>query len=199
MYAHIEGLVAEKSADGLVLDCGGVGYLLSVSRNTLAAAPAVGESMKCYTLLSVREDALELFGFATREEKRMFERLKSVGGVGPRMALLILSALPVRDLSIALVTGDIQALCRVPGIGKKIAQRLVLELRDKVEDEQLTAGTGTAPLAAAPDQPASEAIQALMALGYGAGEAAQAVARVAARTVLALEDGRIEQRLFLPP
>lgn len=179
MYAHIEGLVAEKSADGLVLDCGGVGYLLSVSRNTLAAAPAVGESMKCYTLLSVREDALELFGFATREEKRMFERLKSVGGVGPRMALLILSALPVRDLSIALVTGDIQALCRVPGIGKKIAQRLVLELRDKVEDEQLTAGTGTAPLAA-PDQPASsEAIQALMALGYGAGEAAQAVARVA--------------------
>ncbi len=179
MYAHIEGLVAEKSADGLVLDCGGVGYLLSVSRNTLAAAPAVGESMKCYTLLSVREDALELFGFATREEKRMFERLKSVGGVGPRMALLILSALPVRDLSIALVTGDIQALCRVPGIGKKIAQRLVLELRDKVEDEQLTAGTGTAPLAAAPDQPASEAIQALMALGYGAGEAAQAVARVA--------------------
>ena len=179
MYAHIEGLVAEKSADGLVLDCGGVGYLLSVSRNTLAAAPAVGESMKCYTLLSVREDALELFGFATREEKRMFERLKSVGGVGPRMALLILSALPVRDLSIALVTGDIQALCRVPGIGKKIAQRLVLELRDKVEDEQLTAGTGTAPLAAAPDQPASEAIQALMALGDGAGEAAQAVARVA--------------------
>ena len=179
MYAHIEGLVAEKSADGLVLDCGGVGYLLSVSRNTLAAAPAVGESMKCYTLLSVREDALELFGFATREEKRMFERLKSVGGVGPRMALLILSALPVRDLSIALVTGDIQALCRVPGIGKKIAQRLVLELRDKVEDEQLTAGTGTAPLAAAPDQPASESIQALMALGYGAGEAAQAVARVA--------------------
>ena len=179
MYAHIEGLVAEKSADGLVLDCGGVGYLLSVSRNTLAAAPAVGESMKCYTLLSVREDALELFGFATREEKRMFERLKSVGGVGPRMALLILSALPVRDLSIALVNGDIQALCRVPGIGKKIAQRLVLELRDKVEDEQLTAGTGTAPLAAAPDQPASEAIQALMALGYGAGEAAQAVARVA--------------------
>ena len=179
MYAHIEGLVAEKGADGLVLDCGGVGYLLSVSRNTLAAAPAVGESMKCYTLLSVREDALELFGFATREEKRMFERLKSVGGVGPRMALLILSALPVRDLSIALVTGDIQALCRVPGIGKKIAQRLVLELRDKVEDEQLTAGTGTAPLAAAPDQPASEAIQALMALGYGAGEAAQAVARVA--------------------
>lgn len=179
MYAHIEGLVAEKSADGLVLDCGGVGYLLSVSRNTLAAAPAVGESMKCYTLLSVREDALELFGFATREEKRMFERLKSVGGVGPRMALLILSALPVRDLSIALVTGDIQALCRVPGIGKKIAQRLVLELQDKVEDEQLTAGTGTAPLAAAPDQPASEAIQALMALGYGAGEAAQAVARVA--------------------
>ena len=178
MYAHIEGVVAEKGAEGLVLDCGGVGYLLSVSRNTLAAAPAVGETMKCYTLLSVREDALELFGFATREEKRMFERLKSVSGVGPRMALLVLSALPVRDLSIALVTGDVQALCRVPGIGKKTAQRLVLELRDKVEDAQLTAETGASPLTA-PGQPASEAAEALMALGYGASEAAQAVARVA--------------------
>ncbi len=178
MYAHIEGVVAEKGAEGLVLDCGGVGYLLSVSRNTLAAAPAVGETMKCYTLLSVREDALELFGFATREEKRMFERLKSVSGVGPRMALLVLSALPVRDLSIALVTGDVQALCRVPGIGKKTAQRLVLELRDKVEDAQLTAETGTSPLTA-PGQPVSEAAEALMALGYGASEAAQAVARVA--------------------
>ena len=172
MYAHIEGLVAEKSADGLVLDCGGVGYLLSVSRNTLAAAPAVGESMKCYTLLSVREDALELFGFATREEKRMFERLKSVGGVGPRMALLILSALPVRDLSIALVTGDIQALCRVPGIGKKIAQRIILELKDKLAKDQSSfsaQSSGAIPVVL-PGDKGGEAAAALAVLGYGSQE-----------------------------
>ena len=178
MYAHIEGLVAEKTADCLVLDCGGVGYLLSVSRNTLAAAPGVGSPMKCYTVLSVREDALELFGFATREERRMFERLKSVSGVGPKTALQVLSTLSVHDLSIALVTGDAQALSRAPGIGKKTAQRLLLELKDKVEDAELTSGGGAAALNA-PSEPAAEAIEALMALGYASSEAARAVARVA--------------------
>ena len=178
MYAHIEGLVAEKTADCLVLDCGGVGYLLSVSRNTLAAAPGVGSPMKCYTVLSVREDALELFGFATREERRMFERLKSVSGVGPKTALQVLSTLSVHDLSIALVTGDAQALSRAPGIGKKTAQRLLLELKDKVEDAELTSGGGAAALNAQ-SEPAAEAIEALMALGYASSEAARAVARVA--------------------
>lgn len=186
MYAHIEGLVAEKTADGLVLDCGGVGYLLSVSRNTLAAAPGVGSPMKCYTVLSVREDALELFGFATREERRMFERLKSVSGVGPKTALQVLSTLSVHDLSIALVTGDAQALSRAPGIGKKTAQRLLLELKDKVEDAELTSGVSAAPLTN-PSEPAAEAIEALMALGYASSEAAQAVARVADKAQAANE------------
>ncbi len=179
MYAHIQGLVAEKTADALVIDAGGVGYWLSVSAGTLAAAPAVGSPMKCYTVLSVREDAMELFGFATREEKAMFERLKSVSGVGARMALSILSALSVRELSIALVTGDSAALTRAPGIGKKTAQRLVLELRDKVDDADLTGSTATAGVPVRSGGIQGEAIEALMALGYASSEAAKAVSAVA--------------------
>ncbi len=178
MYAHIEGIVSEKTADSIVLDANGVGYLLNVSGATLNAAPAVGERMKLYCVLSVREDALELFGFATREEKRMYERLRNVSGVGPRTALQILSVLSVRELSIALVTGDAAALTRVPGIGKKTAQRLVLELRDKVEDSELT-GQGAAPAPnAASDGPEAEAIAALISLGYSSAEAARAVSQV---------------------
>ena len=185
MFAHIEGTVAEKNADSIVLDVHGVGFLLTVSGATLAAAPAAGERMKLYTVLNVREDAMELFGFYSREEKRMFERLRSVSGVGPRMALSILSSMPLNDLSIALVAGDAAALTRVPGIGKKTAQRLVLELRDKVDDAELT---GQSAAAAAPAGSAeSEAIAALMALGYASSEAARAVSAVAGKAAKADE------------
>ncbi len=178
MYAHIQGLVAEKTPEALVIDANGVGYLLMASANTLSAAPAVGAMMKCYTHLSVREDALELFGFATREEKTMFEKLKSVTGVGPRTALAILSALSVRDLSIALVTGDATSLTRAPGIGKKTAQRLVLELRDKVDNEELTGMAESGGASVRSGGAAGEAIEALMALGYQSSEAAKAIAAV---------------------
>ena len=119
---------------------------------------------------------MELFGFYSREEKRMFERLRSVSGVGPRMALSILSSMPLNDLSIALVAGDAAALTRVPGIGKKTAQRLVLELRDKVDESELTGQTAAAAPAGSAE---SEAIAALMALGYASSEAARAVSAVA--------------------
>ena len=181
MFAHFDGIVAEKTADSIVLDVNGVGYLLMVSGATLSMAPAVGERMKLYASLNVREDAMELFGFYSREEKAMYERLKGVSGVGSRTALQILSAMSVRDLSLALVAGDAGALTRVPGIGKKTAQRLVLELKDKVEDSQLTgSGASAAPKAAA--GPESEAVAALVALGYSASEAARAISRVAGQT-----------------
>ena len=121
MYAHIDGVVADKGPGFLVIDCHGVGYLLSVSGTTLSQAPAVGERMKCHTHLSVREDALELFGFATKEEKQMFAKLKNVNKVGPKIALSILSTLSVRELSLALVTSDANAISRAPGVGKKLA------------------------------------------------------------------------------
>ena len=128
---------------------------------------------------------MELFGFYSREEKRMFERLRSVSGVGPRMALSILSSMPLNDLSIALVAGDAAALTRVPGIGKKTAQRLVLELRDKVDDAELTSQSAAA--AAPAGSAESEAIAALMALGYASSEAARAVSAVAGKAAKADE------------
>ena len=182
MFAHFDGIVAEKTADSIVLDVNGVGYLLLVSGATLQMAPPVGERMKLYSSLNVREDAMELFGFYSREEKAMYERLKGVSGVGSRTALQILSAMSVRDLSLALVSGDASALTRVPGIGKKTAQRLVLELKDKVEDSQLTGmGAGVSPRSASAG-PEGEAVAALVALGYSASEAAKAVSRVAGQT-----------------
>jgi len=182
MYAHIEGIVAEKDHDSIVLDAHGVGYLLNVSGATLSMAPSVGEKMKLYCVLNVREDAMELCGFYSREEKRMYERLRSVSGVGSRTALQILSTLSVRDLSIALVSGDAAALTRVPGIGKKTAQRLVLELKDKVEDEQLTAQAASVSPKVNANGPEAEAIAALISLGYSSSEAAKAVSMVAGQT-----------------
>ena len=182
MYAHIEGIIAEKEADSIVLDCGGVGYLLYVSGATLSMAPSVGEKMKLYCVLNVREDAMELCGFHSREEKKMYERLRSVSGVGSKTALQILSALSVRDLSIALVTGDAAALTRVPGIGKKTAQRLVLELKDKVEDSQLTSQAASVSPKVTSSGAEAEAIAALTSLGYSSAEAGKAVAAVAGQS-----------------
>ena len=178
MYAHIDGTVTEKSADGLVIDAGGVGYFLTVSASTLSQAPEVGGRMKVYTYLSVREDAMELFGFYSREEKRMFEKLRAVGGVGHKSAMQILSTLSVSELALALATGDVAAISRAPGVGKKIAQRLILELRDKVSNEELIGRS--APVAPVPSSSGieGEAIEALMALGYQASEAAKAIAAV---------------------
>ena len=180
MYAHIDGIVAEKNADSLVIDCGGVGYELICSRATLGSAPRVGERMKCFTILSVREDAMELFGFATREEKSLYEKLRAVSGIGPRTALNILSSLSVRELSIAIVTGDVNALSRAPGVGKKTAQRIALELKDKVSQEDVSAVSvgGAAPVQSMAADCVTEALEALQALGYTPAEARNAVQSV---------------------
>ena len=178
MFAHISGIVAEKNVDSIVIDAGGIGFLLNASAATLSSAPAVGEKLKLYTVFNVREDAMELCGFATREEKRMYERLRTVGGVGSKLALQALSTLSVRDLSLALVTGDAGALCRVPGIGKKLAQRLVLELKDKVDDSQLASSSAAVQPKSSGME--SEAIAALLALGFSAAEASKAVSAHAA-------------------
>lgn len=178
MFAHISGIVAEKNVDSIVIDAGGIGFLLNVSAATLSSAPAVGEKFRLYTVFNVREDAMELCGFATREEKRMYERLRTVGGVGSKLALQALSTLSVCDLSLALVTGDAGALCRVPGIGKKLAQRLVLELKDKVDDSQLASSSAAVQPKSSGME--SEAIAALLALGFSAAEASKAVSAHAA-------------------
>ncbi len=181
MITFIEGKVAEKNAGELVMmSAGGVGFSLMCSNATLSAAPGKGETWRCYTVMNVREDAMELFGFASKLEREMFKKLCTVTGVGAKTALGILSALPLRDLSIAIVTGDVTALSRAPGIGKKTAQRIVLELRDKVEQAEVSS---SAPgVSASVSAPAGgmerEAQAALQALGYTSAEAARAVNQV---------------------
>ncbi|MBQ7785037.1 MAG: Holliday junction branch migration protein RuvA [Clostridia bacterium] len=177
MIAFIEGKVAEKNPGELVINAGGVGFSLLCSNATLAAAPGKNETWRCYTVLNVREDAMELFGFATTQERTMFRRLCSVTGVGAKTALGVLSALSVRDLSIAIVTGDVTALSRAPGIGKKTAQRIVLELKDKVEQQDVSAAAGgvSAPVSAPATNAQQEAQAALQALGYTSAEAARAI------------------------
>lgn len=132
MYAFIEGKVCEKNAGELILLAGGVGYQINCSMNTLAAAPALGETMRCYTYLSVREDAMELFGFASREEKRMFLSLTGVSGVGPKMALALLGSMPLKELNLAILLGDVTALEPRPGHRQKDSSAHRLELKDKV-------------------------------------------------------------------
>ena len=182
MYAFIEGEVCEKSNGQLVLLAAGVGWQLNCSNNTLQAAPPVGQKMRCYTVLSVREDAMELFGFATREEKEMFSQLTSVSGIGPKTALGVLGSMPLKDLNLAILLGDVNALSRAPGIGKKTAQRIAMELKDKVSQAsvsaQADAGSASAPLAPLAADSAAEAIEALIALGYSSTEARNAVSQV---------------------
>ena len=182
MYAFIEGEVCEKLNGSLTLLAGGVGYLLNCSNNTLQAAPSLGEKMRCYTFLSVREDAMELFGFASREEKELFLQLTSVSGIGPKTALGLLGSMSLRDLNLAILLGDVNALSRAPGIGKKTAQRIALELKDKISQASVSAhadeGAPVASAAFTEADSASEAVEALIALGYSSTEARNAVSQI---------------------
>ena len=183
MYAFIEGKVCEKSGNTLVLEAGGVGYQLSCTLTTLNAAPVTGETMRCHTWLSVRDDAMELFGFATKEEKQMFLMLIGVSGVGPKMALAILSTLSPADLRMAIVMEDERSIARAPGVGKKIAQRIAMELKDRMgQGDYGTSGGGGATAAAAAVPAAADnfaqTIAALTSLGYSAAEARDALAKI---------------------
>ncbi len=185
MYAFIEGEVCEKLNGCLVLLAAGVGWQLNCSNATIQAAPPVGEKMRCYTFLSVREDAMELFGFATREEKEMFTLLTGVSGIGPKTALGVLGAMPLRDLNLAILLGDVNALSRAPGIGKKTAQRITLELKDKITQADVSAAAAAPSGAAVPLQTGgavAEAIEALVALGYSSTEARNAVSQIKDQT-----------------
>ncbi|MBP3635973.1 MAG: Holliday junction branch migration protein RuvA [Clostridia bacterium] len=182
MYAFIEGQVCEKAGSTLVLLAGGVGYQLNCSLATLNAAPVTGETMRCYTWLSVREDAMELFGFASREEKQLFLLLIGVNGVGPKMALALLSTLSPADLRMAIVMEDEKTIARAPGVGKKIAQRIAMELKDKFGQSDFSGGNasggGQAPVAPVAADNFAQAISALTSLGYTPGEAREALSKI---------------------
>ena len=179
MYAYLNGFVAEKGLNELVLDVGGVGYALQVSSTTLQETPPVGEKMKLYTYFSVRQEDVNLYGFATREEKIMFLKLLSVTGIGPKLAQTILGAMPLRDLTLAIVMGDVNTLSRAPGVGKKTAQRIALELKEKVSESDFAdIPANITPITAVQQDAMEEAQAALQALGYTASEASRALSAV---------------------
>ena len=176
MFYYVNGTVAEIEAGLAVIDCSGVGYACATTNYTLSQLKK-GERAKLYTYLNVREDAMELFGFASQSELRSFKMLIGVSGVGPKAALSILSSTTPQQLSMAVVMGDEKALTAAPGIGKKIAQRIILELKDKLIKEQggFEAGSGAVAAMPAQNNKAGEAAAALAVLGYGSQEIAAAL------------------------
>jgi Holliday junction DNA helicase RuvA len=167
MIALVSGAVAVRRADHVVVDCGGVGYKLSVSGETLRHVPAVGRSVLLHAHMVVRDDALQLYGFATEEERELFLMLLSVQSVGPKVALAVLSGGPPRDLLAALAAGDAARLQAVPGIGKRTAERIIVELREKVG----ASVPGPAISISRGDDPRMLARDGLIGLGYSPQEA----------------------------
>ena len=169
MIAGIRGTLLTKSGDRVVVaTTGGVSYELAVPLGVLERLPPDGNEVKLQTVLVVRDDAWLLFGFDERQERTIFQRLLGATGVGPRLALALLSTLGGPRLARVIRDGDLAALCTVPGVGKKTAERIVVELRDKLRDVATEEAAATA-------EPAEQAVQALVNLGYGAAEADRAV------------------------
>lgn len=181
MYAYIKGSLALKSNDYVVVEANGVGYKISTSLSTIDRIGAVDEIVKLYTYLHVREDNMSLYGFGTQEELGMFELLISVSGVGPKVALSIISSIAPSKFGLAVITDDTKTLTRAQGVGNKMAQRIILELKDKIKKEQLVAVNGGKEELKQGDgdnSKVSEAVSALMVLGYTPLEASRAVAAV---------------------
>ena len=164
--ARLTGVVAERGPDWLIVDVNGVGYLVYGPVDTVVGTK-VGAEIALHTHLSVREDGMTLYGFASADERRLFQTLIAVSGVGPKVALALLSIMAVDELSYAIASGNAAALSRAPGVGQKLASRIALELRDKL--------TAEPPVGVAGDS--SEVVAALMGLGYTQAEATEAVAK----------------------
>lgn len=179
MFAYINGIVEDITEDNAILDVGGIGYNIKISADTAARLPGIGEPAKLYTYTSVREDAFQLFGFLSRNDLEIFKKCITVSGIGPKGALAILSVLDADSLRFAIMSGDAKAISKAPGIGARTAERLILELKDKIQIDDAMINREIASYGAAVavgDTPQKkEAIEALVSLGYGQAEAAKAV------------------------
>jgi Holliday junction DNA helicase RuvA len=167
MIAMVSGTVAVRRGDHVVVDCGGVGYRLAVSAETLRHVPAVGKQVMLHSHLVVREDALALYGFATEEERELFLMLIAVQSVGPKVAIAVLSGGPPRELLAAVAAGDTARLQAAPGVGKRTAERIIVELREKVG---ATASVPPVLAAIRSEDPRALARDGLLGLGYSAAE-----------------------------
>jgi Holliday junction DNA helicase RuvA len=179
MIAHLRGIVLEKQPNRVVIESGGVGYDVTVPISTYTALPEAGAEVRLKIYTHVREDTLALYGFLTAEEKTLFEKLIAVSGIGPKLAVTVLSGLPAAELAVAIRHGQPEQLVRIPGVGKKTAERIVLELRDKLE--MLGAGEPVAAQPAALSSLEQDVLSALLNLGCARAAAETAVRRVKAQ------------------
>lgn len=173
MYYFIKGKLVKKDENYIVLDNNGVGYKIYTSAVNITAS--VGELITMYTYLHVREDVFDLYGFITEDEKKMFLHLLSVSGVGPKAALAILSAATPAKIAFAVITNDAKAITKAQGVGPKMAQRVILELKDKLKNEDLDIETEDTAVIPEDNGSFSEAVSALLVLGYSANDARTAV------------------------
>ena len=196
MISYIKGPLTAIEEDVIVVEAGGVGMGIHVPLSVLDRLPGIGREVTVYTYFQVREDAMSLYGFLNRQDREMFRQLIGVNGVGPKAALGILSVMTPDDLRMAIVTGDAKAISRAPGIGPKTAQRLILDLKDKVSMEEVLGnlalpsdgGTSAALGTIGMGEAAKEAVQALVALGYSNMEANKAVKQVEVTETMTAED-----------
>lgn len=176
MFYSLRGTLISVDNLTIAVECAGVGYKCNVTQNTLNELPAIGKEVFVYTLLNVREDAMELFGFSKLNELNCFKLLTSVSGVGAKVGIAILSTLNSEQVAVAIASGDSRGLTMAPGVGNKLAQRIILELKDKVANSQAILSTGPSAFVKIPKGNAAAAINALSVLGYSQTEAATAVA-----------------------
>ena len=181
MISYIKGELVELTENAIVLDHDGMGFLIMMPASILAKLPAIGSELKVHTYLYVKEDALELYGFLTKDDLKVFRLLITVSGIGPKGALAILSTMSPDDLRFAVLAGDSKTISKAPGIGSKTAQKLIIELKDKLKIEDVLDGGadgGYEPQSDMGDTAAAEAVMALTALGYSSADATRAVRQV---------------------
>lgn len=183
MIGYIKGTLEEADEQSILVENNGIGYRIFVPGSVFSSAPSMGEEVKIYTYLHVKEDAMQLYGFLTRDDLEIYKLLLGVNGIGPKAGLGVLSALSADELRFAVLADDVAALSKAPGIGKKTAQKLILELKDKLNledafEQKLANQAAQNPAAGGNEDSIREAVQALVALGYGNAEALRAVKKV---------------------
>ena len=179
MYSYISGQIVNVENNIVTIDVNGIGYEIACSINTIIKVPAQGNFGKLFTYLYVREDEMSLYGFATREEKAMFLKLITISGIGPKAAIGILSGMKPEALAVAIVTSDIKTIAKIKGVGKKTAERVVLELREKLQAQETDYFTGEVTVSVTGlDSLSQEAITALKSLGCTQAEAVSMVSAV---------------------
>lgn len=182
MYAYLKGKICEITVDNLILEVNGIGYNVRISSQTAAELPAIGSEVKVYTYTLVREDAISLIGFLSAADLAMFRQLITVNGIGPKGGLSILSVMDADTLRFAILSGDVNAIAKAPGVGKKSAERVILELKSKIDAVEFLTNKLDSPkqdsISKVDDGIVKEATEALTSLGYSATEALKAIRQI---------------------